>query len=508
MKTKAGKIAINSLALYLNMFMTMAVTLLGTRFVLQALGEEQYAIYTLVANNIVALFSFLNVAMAGASQRYMSFFMGTGKQDEVNNVFYNSFFIHSAIAILVVALLLAVGIPAIKYWLSIPVAMHTDAIIVLLCMIGSVVFLILSVPYEAAMNAHEDIHAIAAINILEALCKLGAATIILFTNDYGLPLYALFIMCSSMISFLCKRGYGRKKYTETHFSMHAINDRTLLKQMTSYAGWNLIGNGCSITRYQGTAIILNSFFGLIYNAGYGISQQLNGFLLFFANSAVRPMRPHIIKSEGAGYHHLAIEYSLSTSRITSLLLAAVVIPLYINMPFILDIWLGEIPTGSLEFCRGFLIITLIGQFTIGQQIALESVGKIKNQHIILGAMHLLPIIVSVILFANGMPYRYIIYCIITEEIICLAIRTLIAKKDAGMPVTPFITSHLVPCTITLVITFIISSYASSCFIGPIARLLTSTICSTLSIGVLAFALCLTKWEKEKIYSVLHFKRSE
>ena len=117
MKTKAGKIAINSLALYLNMFMTMAVTLLGTRFVLQALGEEQYAIYTLVANNIVALFSFLNVAMAGASQRYMSFFMGTGKQDEVNNVFYNSFVIHSAIAILVVALLLAVGIPAIKYWL-------------------------------------------------------------------------------------------------------------------------------------------------------------------------------------------------------------------------------------------------------------------------------------------------------------------------------------------------------------------------------------------------------
>ena len=509
MKTQTGRIAINSLSLYINMIMTMAVTLLGTRFVLKALGDDQYAVYILIAN-IVSLFSFINVAMASASQRYMSFFMGTGKQECVNEVVYNSVAIHTTIAILVATILLAAGIPAIKLWLTIPATLHNDAIIVLLCMAAGIVFMITSVPYEAAMNAHEDIHAIAAINILEAFCKLAAAVTILFLKNCGLPLYALLIMCSSIIAFACKKRFSRRRYAETHFTWHRIHDKKLLKQMTSYAGWNLIGNGCSIARYQGAAIVLNSFFGLLYNAGYGISQQVNGFLMFFANSAVRPMRPYIIKNEGAGNHHLITKYSLSTSRITTLLLAAVVIPLYINMPFILEIWLDKAPDGSLEFCRGFLVITLIGQFTIGQQIALESAGRIRNQHIILGSMHILPIIVSTIMFAcDDAPdrYRYIIYCIIVEEIMCLVIRSIIAKKDAGMPIMPFVTEHLVPISTTLGVTLLATYYISDNLIEPVTKLIISTLCSTVSIGILAFTICLRKWEKEKIYSLLHFKRS-
>ena len=39
MSSNTSRIAINSLSLYINMIVTMAVTLLGTRFVLEALGE-------------------------------------------------------------------------------------------------------------------------------------------------------------------------------------------------------------------------------------------------------------------------------------------------------------------------------------------------------------------------------------------------------------------------------------------------------------------------------------
>ena len=70
-KNATKRIVINSISLYANMVITMVVSLIGTRIALNALGEEKYAVYALVAN-IVALFSFLNVAMAGATQRYLS----------------------------------------------------------------------------------------------------------------------------------------------------------------------------------------------------------------------------------------------------------------------------------------------------------------------------------------------------------------------------------------------------------------------------------------------------
>lgn len=505
-KSNTNRIALNSLALYINMVVTMAVTLLGTRFVLQALGEESYAVYALVAN-IVALFSFLNVAMAGASQRYLSYYMGRNDGNNLNEIFYNSTIIHSAIALISALLLLATGIPAIEYWLEIPDGLKGEATIVLLCMIGGVVLTVTSVPYEATMNAHEDITRIALINILDALCKLSSAIAVMFIPSNRLTVYALLIMCSATVAFYCKRIYSKKNYRETHFEWHKVKDIALLRQMMGYAGWNLIGNGCSIARYQGAAILLNSFFGLAYNAGYGISQQVNGFLMFFANSAVRPMRPHIIKSEGAGLHDKMIEHSFSASRLTSILLAAAMIPLYINMPFVLEVWLGgNIPAGALEFCRGFLVITLIGQLTIGQQLALESVGKIKRQHIVLGAMHLLPLLCALLLFSMGLQYYYIIFCIIAEELLCIAVRTYIAKKDAGIPVRTFITTHLLPCSASIAVAFIASYYAARFFDGSITKLVTSTATSTVLLAVSAFAICFTKSEKEKIQSLLQRSR--
>ena len=88
-KNATSRIALNSLSLYINMIVTMAVTLLGTRFVLNALGEESYAVYALAAN-LVALFSFLNVAMAGATQRYLSYYMGCNDHNNLKEIFYNS----------------------------------------------------------------------------------------------------------------------------------------------------------------------------------------------------------------------------------------------------------------------------------------------------------------------------------------------------------------------------------------------------------------------------------
>ena len=87
--TNVNEVALNSLALDANMGVTMLATLLGTRFVLQALGKEEFGIYALIAS-LVALFSFLNIAMAAATQRYLSFSIGEGEEWQLRDIFYGS----------------------------------------------------------------------------------------------------------------------------------------------------------------------------------------------------------------------------------------------------------------------------------------------------------------------------------------------------------------------------------------------------------------------------------
>ena len=142
----ANRVAFNSVALYANMGITMAATLLGTRYVLQALGREDFGLYTLIAS-MVALLSFLNVAMAAASQRFLSYVMGEGDERKISEVFYTSSVIHWLIASMLSIGLLAVGEYMIHQVLDIAPHQVRVAEQVLWCMVGGVVLTICAVPY-------------------------------------------------------------------------------------------------------------------------------------------------------------------------------------------------------------------------------------------------------------------------------------------------------------------------------------------------------------------------
>ena len=491
--------AVNSIALYVNMLVTMGATFLGTRFVLQALGDIEYGVYVLVAD-MVAMFSFLNVSMAAATQRFLSYALGEGNTDKLKAVFYNSVIIHIAIAVILMVALLALGVPAIWHWLDVPVAMHTDAMSVLMCMAVSTVFIVMAVPYEGAMNAHEDIFVIAGINIVDALLKLCAAVAVLNIKSDRLVTYALMLMSSSVVVFLLKRIYCGRHYEESHFKWRRISDFSLVREMTGFAGWNLIGAGCSLARYQGAAILVNKFFGLAANAAYGVAQQLNGFLLFFANSSVRPMRPQIIKCAGAGEHKQMVKLIHSVSRLTFLMLCMVMIPLYINMPYVLDVWLDAVPEGALSFCRGFLVLVLVSQLSVGLQIALEGSGRIKRLQMIVGSMHVLPLFAACLLFMYGFPMYVIMYCMIAEEAVCVLLRLLIARRDADVPLAPYLKHVILPTLLCALFTFVVAwqVYGLLAMSLPLVGLVVSTFVTLLLISLIGYRFCITRWEREKI----------
>lgn len=499
-----NRVVLNSMSLYVNMAVTLFVTLLGTRFVLQAMGSEEYGAYILVAN-LVAMFSFLNVAMTVATQRFLSYAIGENNIDKIKEVFYNNVVIHIVIAALLVIFMSVLGFYMINNLLDIPEYLLTDVKLVLLFMITGVVFLVISVPYEGAMNAHEDIVVIASINIIEAVVKLFASIFLLFINDNKMVVYAFLIMLSSVLSFYLKRSYSCRKYEETVFTWHKIKDYKLIKEILKFASWNMVGACSSLAKYQGVAFIINRFFGLVTNAAYGLSQQMNGFLLFFANSTLRPMRPQIVKSEAAGMHNKMVSFAYTTTKFTFLLLALLVIPIYINLPFVLEVWLVDAPQDTIVFCRGFLLLTLIGQLSVGYQLGLESCARINKLQIIVGTMHILPLIAGYLFYQAGYPPVAIVWCLLIEEVLCFFARMIIARIDATMSISQFVKTLFVPCLLSVVLSFTVTYLADSELLAEqsrIARFITTFFINAISLSLLGYYVCMTAAERESIKGII------
>lgn len=94
------RIAKNTLLLYFRMLFAMAVGLYTSRVVLNTLGVEDFGIYNVVGGLVVVL-SFLNGAMAGATQRYLNIELGCKNYDRLKKVFTTSLLIHFGVSIVI-----------------------------------------------------------------------------------------------------------------------------------------------------------------------------------------------------------------------------------------------------------------------------------------------------------------------------------------------------------------------------------------------------------------------
>jgi len=96
----AKRVAINTGLLYLRMGFTVLISLYTTRLVLNTLGAEDFGIFNVVGGAI-AMLTFLNNAMTGASQRFMSYAEGEGNIDKQKSIFNVSMILHFLISLLV-----------------------------------------------------------------------------------------------------------------------------------------------------------------------------------------------------------------------------------------------------------------------------------------------------------------------------------------------------------------------------------------------------------------------
>ena len=487
---QAKRVAVNTGFLYVRLAITMFVSLYSTRLILGALGVKDFGLFNLVAGSI-AMLTFLNNGMAVASQRFMSFARGEGNVDKQKNIFNVSVLLHLIVGVMVVLILEAVGYVLFHGVLKIDADRVDVAWLIYQFMIVSTFFTIISVPYDAVINARENMALIAVVGVIQALLKLAIAVYITYTAQDKLVVYGLSMALLSIFVLLLQRYYCRRKYEEVEINLKKYCNRPLFNEMISFAGWGFLGGSSSMLSNYGQGIVLDVFFGTVVNAAQGVSNQVSGQLNVFATSLQKALNPTIAQSEGAGNRAKMLRTSIMGSKVSFFLLMFLYVPVILEMPFILTMWLKNVPPFTIVFCKLLLFRRLIEQLYVTLSVSVAAVGDIKTFQISKSLLNFFPLVVSFILFEFGFP-PYVLYIVfIVYSMMDAGITIYFAKIKCDLPVKHFLSNVVLRCFLSFGIVTLIAAvpliFLQEGFLRFVVVGIISSICFIVFGGWVGFA---------------------
>ena len=486
MKTQK-KVVFNTIVLYIKVVLNIILQLITVPIVINALGVSDYGVYTLIAG-IVAMLSFLTNSLSVSTQRYISVAIGTNDINKIKQVFSNSFLVHLLLAILVV-ILLEFGSIFISNLNIASNRMYSAHLLYQILIITTLIRIITS-PFSAITNAHEDMLIFSIISITDTLLMLITAILMQFINGDRLIFYGICIGLIAIVNFLCFYIWTRYKYRMYSINIRNIKqnyEKTLFKDIVSFSGWSLFGAIANVLKNQGVGVIVNLFKGSVANATYGIANQVNGAILNFSVMFQKALNPQLMQSEGMNNRKRLIEIALISSKFSVLALGIFAIPLILEIDEVLLIWLGsDIPLNTGRLIQLIVIYSIIYQYSSGLMSSIQAVGKICNYQIIMSIIIFLNLPLICLFFYLDFPIYYLAVAFIVLEIVSLVVRLYKAKKIVGIMIYDFLYKVISPTCIIILVSTLISLIPHLLLPQCFYRLILTTI-------VYVFAYLILSW---------------
>ena len=368
------RIAKNTIILYARTLFVLAVKLYTSRLVLKYLGVTDYGIYNIVAS-FIAMFALLNGALTTSIQRFLTYSLGEKDEYKVQSVFSASLSILFFLSLLIVLIAETVGLWYVNYKLNIPIDRMQAANWVYQFSIITFVMEVITVPYNSILSAYENFKAFAYFDILNAILSLGLVITIGFVPCdlliyYGFGLLVIAILIRFLYSFYC-----HKHYICSHFKI--IKDKALYKSLFSFSFYSFFGNMGSVIGEGGINIVINLFFGVTLNATRGISIQVSNAVGGFIRSFTTALNPQITKNYAEGNKDRYTKLVFYSAKYSFLLLTLFLVPVMVNVHYILELWLTEIPPYSEIFVQLMLLQSLIHILFNSITTIVNATGNIK-----------------------------------------------------------------------------------------------------------------------------------
>ena len=486
------RIAKNTLLLYIRTLLIMLVTLYTSRVVLNTLGVTDYGVYNVVGG-VVAMFGFINSSMASATQRFITFALGKGDKDNLQKVFSTALQIHVLIAALIVVLGETVGLWFMYTQMQIPADRMDAAFWVLQCSIVSAVVMIISVPYNADIIAHEKMSAFAYISILEAVLRLAIVYLLLAFSYDKLILYAFLTLAVQLLIRFCYSSYCNKHFPESKY--RHVWDKSLFKEMTGFAGWGMFSSLSGILSGQGLNMLLNVFFGPVVNAARAVAVQVQNAILQFIGNFQMAINPQITKTYANGEMEDMHKLMFRSARFTFYLLFVVSLPVLFETNFILTVWLKTVPENTVIFLRIMICVSLLYPLSNPLIIANQATGQVRNFQFVSGLILLFILPVSYICLSFGLPAYSVFVVHFIMEFTTLFYRLRLLRSSINIRFIDYFKNVFFRVVLVVAISIIIPIAIYNYICNTIIRFFLICIICILSVGLSAYTVGLSHNER-------------
>ena len=391
-------IAFNAAVSYASSFAALVLGLFTSRWTLQALGASDFGI-SVTVGALVAFGTFISDIFAVSVARHLSFAAGCGDHDEIASWMRAACTAHFALACAITAVIWPSGEWAVRSFIRIPPDRLGAALVVFRCSLAMLFATTATIPFYALFTAHQRFAVPSAVAALRSLWLFGWGFWLTKSQGDRLVAYAAYslagLAAAQTALVVCALAhFGSPKW------QLGVNLRKL-REIASFAGWNIFGGGGYLIATQGTAFVTNRFFGTVGNAAYGIAQQVQNHAESLANALTGAFAPAVTSTRGSGDKVGMRRLARRAGLLVPLLMAIFVVPLVAEMQTVLEVWLGSPPPCAAGVCAILLIASIFNKLTMGQQLAIAADGRIAKLQVVGGVGQSLALPISIALAATG-----------------------------------------------------------------------------------------------------------
>lgn len=501
--SNSTRIAKNTFFLYLRSFFVLLISLYSSRVILEILGIEDFGIYNVVGG-IIGLLSFLNSSMASTYQRYFNFEMGRKNDTALINLFKSSITVQLIYAIIIVVLAETIGLWFLNTQIVIPIERITAARWVYQVSVLSFVLTVFQAPFTALIISNEKMNFFAIVSILDAILKLVIIFLLPYTNSDKLIAYGILLILITLLDLFIYVAICKKQFTSCKIALNWNKEN--LKSLINFGGWGMIGSLAYTLKSQGINIILNMFFGPIVNAARGISYQILSAVEMFTTNFQTSFRPQLIKSYAEGNLEYMYKLYYSATKISFYMLWCISLPIIIETPMILGLWLGNnVPEYTVIFTRLILLTALISAYANPTSAIAYATGNIKRFISWVSGLNLLIVPIGYLFLKLGYDPESTMIISLIMTILVQIVRLFVLKKLLKFSILDYIKKVCIPTFLVFLLSPIIPYSIKQIAQDSLIYSLLICLISAISVVIFMWFIGLNKEEKNIILSKIRIR---
>ncbi|MEX0776989.1 MAG: hypothetical protein WD042_14890 [Phycisphaeraceae bacterium] len=370
---QSTRLILNTGATFGRMALTVGIGLVTTRLFLTALGQVDFGLVsTLGATG--ALLTVVTAALTASTQRHLAYDIGRGDRQGLSRTFSSALVVFAACGLALWAIGVALT-PVVLQVLTIPPDRAGAAWWVYQMTLAALATTVVLTPFRGMFAAHQELFFSSILDVLGSILRLAVILGLFVVPWDRMASYAVLNLLAQIALSIITVMWSLWRYPGSRPRRSAVSWPDM-KGLMSFAGWSLFGSLAWSLRQQGAVLLINLRFGPAVNAGYAIAAQLVAYAGNLSGAIIRAVQPAIVSLEAKGSRRHVHQLVIVTGKYIALILGLLFVPLWLETPAILHLWLGQVPEHAVVLTRVALIWVLLGAMGFGYGTALQATGDI------------------------------------------------------------------------------------------------------------------------------------